>query len=113
MLIMTCAILVESALADNYLNCLTKKVVIIDALSGGTSSSNEESLSFWIDDAAKSLALLDGTLLTIRRFDDHWISAAHGDVSYELDRQDRNLTYAGSTTKDGVTTIIVGSGRCK
>ena len=56
---------------------------------------------------------MNGTALIIRRFDDRWISATRGDVSYELDRQDGNLTYASSTTKDGVTTIVIGSGRCK
>ena len=49
----------------------------------------------------------------VHRFDDRWISAARGDVSYELDRQDGNLTYASSTTKDSVTTIVIGAGRCK
>jgi hypothetical protein len=34
-------------------------------------------------------------------------------VSYELDRQNGNLTYAGSTMKDGIATTIIGSGRCK
>jgi len=47
--------------------------------------------------------------LIVHRFDDRWISAARGDVSYELDRQGGNLTYASSTTKDGVTTIMTGS----
>jgi hypothetical protein len=51
--------------------------------------------------------------MIVHRFDDRWISAARGDVSYELDRQSGNFTYAGSTTKDGVTTITIGSGRCK
>ena len=57
--------------------------------------------------------LADGTPLTVHRFDDHWISAARGDTSYELDRQNGNLTYAGSTTKDGAAIITIGSGRCK
>jgi hypothetical protein len=109
LLLMACAVLAESALARSYLNCLTKEVVIID----NTSSSTEKAVSFWIDEAAKSLALADGTPLVVRRFDERWISAARGDVSYELDRQDGNLTYASSTTKDGVTTIMIGSGRCK
>jgi hypothetical protein len=70
-------------------------------------------LGFWIDETAKTLVLADGTLLTVRRFDDGWISAARGDISYEFDRQNGNLTYASSTTKEGSTTIIIGSGRCK
>ena len=113
LLLLACTVLVESALARAYLNCLTKKIVIVDASSGNTSSSTEESVGLWIDEAAKSLTLADGTPLIVRRFDDRWISAARGDVSYELDRQDGNLNYASSTTKDGVITIIIGSGRCK
>jgi hypothetical protein len=70
-------------------------------------------LGFWIDEAAKILTRADGMPLTIRRFDDRWISAARGDVSYEFDRQNGSLTYAGSTTKDGVTRIIIGSGQCR
>jgi hypothetical protein len=42
-------------------------------------------LGFWIDEAAKTLVLTDGTPLTVRRFGDHWISAAHGDIFYEFD----------------------------
>jgi len=61
----------------------------------------------------KPLVLADGTPLTVHRFDDHWISAARGDTSYELDRQNGNLAYASSTTKDGTATIIVASGHCE
>ena len=57
--------------------------------------------------------LADGTPLTVRRFDDRWISAARGDMSYELERQNGNLAYASSTMKDGTATIIIGSGRCE
>jgi hypothetical protein len=84
----------------------------VDAPKGSVSSSIEEDFGFWIDEAAKTLVLTDGTLLTVRRFDDRWISAAHGDMSYEFDRQNGTLTYASSTTKDGTATIIIGSGRC-
>jgi hypothetical protein len=112
LLLIACAVLADSAWARSYLNCLTRKVVIISASNGNMSSSTEENMGFSIDEAAKSLALADGTPLVVRRLDDRWISAAQGDVSYELDRQDGNLTYASSTTKDGVTTIIIGSGRC-
>ena len=107
------AVLEETALARSYLNCLTKKVVIVDAPNGTTSSSTEENLGFWIDEGAKTIVLADGTPLTLRRFDDRWISAVHGGVSYELDRQNGNLTYASSTMKDGIATILIGSGRCK
>jgi hypothetical protein len=112
LLLMAVAVWTEPALARSYLNCLTKKVVIVDAQSGNTSSSIEENLGFWIDEASKSVVFADGTPFTVRRFDDRWISAAHGDVFYELDRQNGNLTYAGSTAKDGTGTMIIGSGRC-
>src|SRR6266436_6707066 len=103
----------ESALARNYLNCLSKKIVIVDAPKGTTSSSTEENFGFWVDEATKIVTLADGKKLNVRRFDDGWISAVSGDVSYELDRQNGNLTYAGSTMKDGIATTIIGSGRCK
>ena len=80
----------ESALARNYLNCLSKKVVIADAPKGTTSSSTEEHFGFWIDEATKTVTLADGKKLNVRRFDDGWISAVSGDVSYELDRQNGN-----------------------
>jgi hypothetical protein len=113
LLLTAVAVWAEPALARSYLHCLTNKVVIVDAPRGSTSSSIEENFGFWIDEAAKTLVLADGTPLTARRIDDHWISAARGDISYELDRQNGNLTYASSTTKDGTATIIIGSGRCK
>jgi hypothetical protein len=90
-----------------------KKVVIVDAPRRTTSSSIDENLGFWIDDAAKTVVLADGTSLTVRRLDDRWGSAAHGDMSYEFDRQNGNLAYASSTTKEGAATFIIGSGRCK
>jgi len=102
----------ETALARNYLNCVSKKVIIVDALSGSSSLSAEENIGFWIDEAAKIITLSDGAPLIVRRFDDRWISAARGDVSYEIDRQNGILTYASSTTKGGTATIIIGSGRC-
>jgi len=113
LLLMAFTVWAKPALARSYLNCSTKKVVIVDAPTGNSSLSTEENFGFWIDDAAKIMTLADGTPLIVRRFDDRWISAARGDVSYELDRQDGNLTYASSTTKDGTATIIIGSGRCK
>ena len=113
LLLMAFTVRAKPALARSYLNCSTKKVIIVDAPTGNSSLSTEENVGFWIDDAAKIMTLADGTPLTVRRFDDRWISAARGDVSYELDRQDGNLTYASSTTKDGTATIIIGSGRCK
>jgi hypothetical protein len=70
-------------------------------------------LGFWIDEAAKTLVLADGTPLTVHRFDDCCISATRGNMSYEFDRENGNLSYASSTTKGGNATIIIGSGRCK
>jgi hypothetical protein len=106
------AVLDEIALARSYLNCLTKKVIIVDAPKGTTSSSTEENFGFWIDEATKIVTLADGKKLNVRRFDERWISVVSGDVSYELDRQNGNLTYAGSTMKDGFATTIIGAGRC-
>jgi hypothetical protein len=85
----------------------------VDAPKGSPSSSVEEYLGFWIDEEAKTVVLADGTPLTVRRFDDRWISTPRGDTSYELDRDNGNLAYASSTTRDGAATIIIGSGRCE
>jgi len=114
LLLMAFTVCTEPALAArSYLNCQTKKAIITDAPNGKSSFSTEENVSFWIDEAAETITLADGTPLIVRRFNDRWIGAARDDVSYELDRQDGNLAYASSTTKDGVTTIIIGYGRCK
>jgi len=110
--LMAFAVLKENALARNYLNCLTKKVAIVDAPKGATSSSIEENFGVWIDEATKIVTLTDGKKLDVRRFDDRWISAVSGYVSYELDRQNGNLTYAGSTMQDGIATTIIGAGQC-
>jgi hypothetical protein len=97
--LMAVSVWAEPGFARGYLNCLTKKVVIVDEPTGSTSSSTEETLGFWIDETAKTVVLVDGTSLTVRRFDDRWISAARGDVPYELDRQNGNLAYASSTIR--------------
>ena len=55
----------EPALARSYLNCLTKKVAIVDAPKGATSSSIEENFGFWIDDATKIVTLADGKKLNV------------------------------------------------
>jgi hypothetical protein len=65
-----------------------------------------------IDDDAKTLTFADGRALAVTRLDGHWISANSDDIFYEYDRQGRTLSYASSTTKDSVTTTVVGSGRC-
>jgi hypothetical protein len=112
LLLVTFIAWIEPVLARSYLNCLSRKVIIVDAPNGSTSSSVEEHLGFWIDEAAKTVMLPNGTALTVRRFDEHWISAAHDDTSYEFDRQNGNLAYASSTMKNGTATITIGSGRC-
>lgn len=107
------ALLAQPVLARTYLNCSTRKVVIISAPSGDTSSRTEEGLGFWVDDAAKTLTVVDNTPLTVTRLDRVWISANRDGIFYVFDRQAGTLTYAASTTKDAVTTTIVGSGRCQ
>ena len=107
------AALAQPVLARTQLNCSTRKVILVSAPTGDTSSAGEEKLAFWIDDAGKTVTLLDNTRLTITRFDPSWISANRDGVFYELDRRDGTLSYAGSTTKNGVATTIVGSGRCQ
>ena len=107
------AVVAQPVLARSYLNCSTRKVVIISAPSGGTSSRREENLGFWVDDAAKTFTFVDNTPLTVTRLDRAWISANRDGIFYEFDRQDGTLTYAASTRKNAVTTTIVGSGRCE
>jgi hypothetical protein len=77
------------------------------------SSAREENLGFWVDDEAKTLTFLDNTPLTVTRLDQFWISADRDGIFYEFDRRDGTLSYASSTTKGGVSTTIVGSGRCE
>ena len=67
---------------------------------------------FVIDEAAKTLTFSDNRPLTVTRLSKSWISANCDDVFYEFNRQDGSLTYASSTTQDGVTTTIVGAGQC-
>ena len=99
LLLMAVAVWAEPAFARSYLHCLTKKVVIEDAPKGSASSSIGENFGFWIDEATKTLVLTDGTSLTVRRFDDRWISAAYGDMSYEFERQNGNLTTMRSSNR--------------
>jgi hypothetical protein len=105
--------LAQPALARTYLNCSTRKVVLISAPAGDTSSAREENLGFWVDDEAKTLAFQNSTPLTVTRLDRGWISANRDGIFYEFDRGNGALSYAGSTIKDGVSTTIVGSGRCE
>ena len=94
--------------ARNQFDC-----VITDKAGHMGSAQAEERLTFWIDDAAKTLTFSDGRQLRVTRFDKSWISANREDIQYEFNRVDGSLTYAGSMTKDNVTTTIVGSGRCE
>jgi hypothetical protein len=107
------AALAQPVGAGTQLSCSTKKVVIISAPSGETSSTREEDLSFWVDDAAKTLRFAGDGPLVVTQFGNYWISANGDGIFYEIDRQSGTLTYASSTTKDSVTTTIVGSGRCQ
>ena len=104
--------LAQPALARSYLNCSTRKVVMISAPSGDTSSTREEEIAFVIDEAAKILTFSDNRPLTVTRLDKYWISANRDGTIYEFDRQDGTLTYASSTMQDGVTTTIAGLGQC-
>ena len=106
------AIVARPVLAGTYLHCATTRIVIVSAPTGDTSSRSQESLNFLIDDAAKTLAFADGGSLAVTRFDKNWISANRDDIFYEFNRQDGTLSFASSTTKNNVTSTIVGSGRC-
>jgi hypothetical protein len=103
----------RSVPAGAYLNCSTTRVVIVSAATGDTSSRSDENLNFIIDDAAKTLTFADGGSLRVTRFDKTWISANRDDVFYEFNRQDGTLSFASATTKNNITSTIVGSGRCK
>jgi hypothetical protein len=72
----------------------------------------EEPITFLIDDVAKTVTFSDGRRLRVARFDKSWISANSDDIQYELIVPAARLP-AGSTTKDNLTTIIVGSGHCE
>jgi hypothetical protein len=95
-----------------HLTCITNKVIIIDTPTGSSSSNSKENLTFLIDEASKKISFADGVPLSIQRFDDRWISVTGGGVSYELDRESRSLSFAGTIMKEGTATIIIGAGRC-
>jgi hypothetical protein len=107
------ASLAQPVFARTHLNCSARKVILISAPAGDTSSAREENFGFWIDDETKTVTFLDSAPLTVTRLDRFWISANRDGVFYEFDRRDGALSYASSTTKDGVSTTIVGSGRCE
>src|SRR6266508_2659360 len=58
---------------------------------------DEENLGFWIDESAKTLVLADGTPLTVRRFDDRWISADRGDMLCLLKTRKQRKTWSFAT----------------
>jgi hypothetical protein len=104
--------LTQPALAVTILNCSTKKVTITYGRHGETSSTRSENLSFRVDEAAKTVRFVDNTPLIVTRFDKNRISAQYNDVFFEFDRQDGTLSYASSSTKADITTVIAGSGQC-
>ena len=95
------------------LDCASTKVIMTDKAGHKDTVHVEDHMTFLIDDAAKTVTFSDGRPLRIARFDRSWISANSEDVQYEFNRADGTLTYAGSTTKDNVTTTIIGSGHCE
>ena len=113
LLMIALAALAQPALARTHLNCSTRKVVLISAPTGDTSSVKEENLDFWVDDDARTVTFLDNTPLTVTRLDRFWISANRDAIFFELERRDGTLSYASSTTKGDISTTIVGSGRCQ
>jgi hypothetical protein len=103
----------QTSQARTQFECATAKVIITNKAGQTGSVQVEEHMTFWIDDAAKTFIFSDGRRLRVTRFDKSWISANSEDIQYEFNRADGTLTYARSTTKDNVTTIIVGSGLCE
>lgn len=112
-IIIALTVVTEPGFARYQYRCATTKVVITSAPGRESTLRLEEHLTFWIDDAAKTVALSDGTRLQVTRFDPSWINAHHGDMEYEFNRADGTLTFAGSTTEGNATTTTVGSGRCE
>ena len=105
--------LATAAVARTDINCTIREVVVEEGPGKGASSIHEESLSFWLDDASKTMTLADGAALTVTRFDDNWISAKHGGISFEFDRRRHRLSYASATERNRLTTLIIGSGQCE
>jgi len=112
-IIIALAVVTGPAFARSQYRCATTKVIITSAPGRNSSVHLEENLDFWIDDAARTISLSDGTQLRVTRFSASWISANLGDIEYEFDRAKGALTYAGSTTEGSATTTTVGSGRCE
>jgi len=102
-----------TAVARTDIHCTIREVVVEEGSGKGASSIHEKSVSFRLDDASKTITLVDGTALTVTRFDDNWISAKHEGISFEFDRRRHRLSYASATERDRTTTLIIGSGRCE
>src|SRR5580704_17307944 len=107
------AVLAQPALARAYLKCATRNVLLTSGPSGSTSSARNEDLDFWVDDEAKTITFRDNVPLTVTRLDRFWISANRDGIFYELDRRGGILSYASAATKEGVSSAIVGAGRCE
>jgi hypothetical protein len=105
--------LTTAAVARTDISCSIREVVVEEGSGKGASSIHEKSLSFWLDDASKTITLADGAALTVTRFDDNWISAKLGSISFEFDRTRHRLSYASATERNRMTTLIIGSGRCE
>ena len=103
----------EMEQARTRFKCVTTKVIMTD--KGGLKGSVkvEEHMTFSIDGTPKTFIFSDGRPLQVARFDKSWISGNSENIQYEFNRADGTLTYAGSTTKDNVTTTVVGSGLCE
>ena len=101
----------ESAAADFLLRCSTNEVVMTSAPSGETAARRRVDLTFRINDAARTIALGEASLVT-SRFDRNRIIAEHDQVIYDFDRQNHALNYAGSRSSGATVTTIVGSGPC-
>jgi 16S rRNA U516 pseudouridylate synthase RsuA-like enzyme len=63
------AVVAQPVVAATYLYCATRRVVIISRPSGNTSSTREEDLGFWVDDAAKISGSRTTRLLAVSRLD--------------------------------------------
>ena len=105
--------LTTAALARTDINCTIREVVVEEGPGKGASSIHEENLSFSLDDGSKTITLADGAALTVTRFDDNWISAKHGGISFEFDRRRHRVSYVSATEQNRTTTLIIGSGRCE
>jgi len=104
---MALAVWTEPALARSYLNCLTKKVVIVDHPRESASRASKKT---WVLDRMKRQrpsclaewsAAYSPPVLMIAGL------ALRGDMSYELIVQNGSFDHASSTTKEGSATIII------